>query len=387
LSFKKEGFFLKKQMIIMLLLVGILFGLIFGWKQRQAILNKQFLLANRVPVVTVSTTKVTYSLWESRLQAVVSLRARLGVNVTTSLAEIVQTIYFTPGTKVEKGTILVQLNADTEIGQLNALKAQVELAKITYQRDKAQYAIRGVSRQQVDSDEWNLKNLQAQVASQAATVEKKTIRAPFSGILGINNVNPGQYLSPGDAVTTLQALDPIYADFFLPQQYLARLKFGQAVTVMTDAFPKQIFRGKITTIQPLVDAATRNVQVEATIANPRMELRPGMFAAVDVNTEVVNNYLTLPQTAITFNPFGDLVYLVKDSGKKNSKNQPIFIANQVFVTVGETRGDQIAVLKGLKYGDIVVTSGQLKLKNGSKVVVNNTVQPSNEAAPKVEERS
>jgi membrane fusion protein, multidrug efflux system len=378
---------LKKQMIIMLLLVGILFGLIFGWKQRQAILNKQSLVANQVPVVTVSTTKVTYSLWESRLQAVVSLRARFGVNVTTSLAGMVQTIYFTPGTKVEKGTLLVQLNADTEIGQLNALKAQVELAKITFQRDKAQYAVRGVSRQQVDADEWNLKNLQAQVESQAATVGKKTIRAPFSGSLGINNVNPGQYLNPGDAVTTLQVLDPIYADFFLPQQYLAQLKLGQAVTVMTDAFPKQTFRGKITTIQPIVDITTRNVQVEATIANPGMELRPGMFATVDVNTEVINNYLTLPQTAITFNPYGDLVYIVKDSGKKNSKNQPILIANQVIVTVGETRGDQIAVLKGVKYGDIVVSSGQLKLKNGSKVVVNNTVQLSNEAAPKVEERS
>ncbi|WP_035917838.1 efflux RND transporter periplasmic adaptor subunit [Legionella fairfieldensis] len=373
-------------MIIMLIGVVILFGLVFGWKAFKAIMTKKYLASLTEPVVTVSTMKVEASLWQPKLNAVGSLRARVGVNVTTELAGMVQTIYFTPGTKAEKGEVLVQLNAGTELGQLHSLQAQVELAKITYQRDKAQYAVHAVSKQTVDADEWNLKNLQARVEEQAATVEKKTIRAPFSGQLGINNVNPGQYLNVGDTVTTLQALDPIYADFFLPQQTLAQLETGQIASIRIDTFPNRIFRGKITTIQPAVDNSTRNVEVEATLSNPHFLLKPGMFARVEIDTGKPQTYLTLPQSAISFNPYGDIAYVVKDSGKKDNQNQPVLVANQVFVTVGETRGDQIAILKGLNLGDTVVTSGQLKLKNGSPVRINNEIQPSNDPAPKVIEK-
>jgi len=358
----------------MLLSVGILFALIFGWKIFSGIMTKRYLTAMQAPAVTVSTMKVETSLWQPTLKAVGSLRARVGVSVTTELAGMVQKIYFTPGTKVKKGSVLVQLNAGTELGQLHSLQAQVELAKITFRRDKAQYMVHAVSKQTVDSDEWNLKNLQAQVEEQAATVEKKTIRAPFSGQLGINVVNPGQYLNVGDTVTTLQDLDPIYVDFFLPQQDLAQLKTGQKVTVVTDTFPNKTFAGTITTIQPMVDVNTRNVEVEATLANPEFTLKPGMFTRVTVTTEAKQHYLTLPQSAISFNPYGDIVYLAKDSGKKDTHHQPIFKVRQIFVTVGETRGDQIAVLKGLRAGDIVVTSGQLKLKNGSLIVINNKVK-------------
>ncbi|KTC90821.1 efflux RND transporter periplasmic adaptor subunit [Fluoribacter dumoffii] len=378
--------FLKKQMIIMLIAVGVLFALIFGWKAIGNYMMQQYFLKMKSPPVTVSTMKVEASLWQPTLRAVGNMRARLGVNVTTELAGMVQTIYFTPGTPVKKGTVLVQLNADTELGQLHSLQAQVELAKITYNRDKAQYAVRAVSKQTVDADEWNLKNLQAQVAQQTATVEKKTIRAPFTGQLGINNINPGQYLNVGDTVTTLQALDPIYVDFYLPQQELAKLELGQNVRVVADTYPDKIFQGKITTIEPIVDSATRNVEVEATLPNPDFKLKPGMFTQVEVETGAKKNYLTLPQSAISFNPYGDIVYLVKENGQKDQNNKPILVVKQVFVTVGDTRGDQIAVLKGLHAGDIVVTSGQLKLKNGSQVLINNTIQPSNEASPKVVEK-
>lgn len=373
---------MKKQMIIMLSLVALLFGLIFGWKAFKAVMTKRYIATMQAPAVTVSTMKVEYSLWQPKLKAVASLRARVGVNVTTELAGMVQKIHFTPGTEVDKGTLLVQLNADSEIGLLRSLEAQVELAKITYKRDQEQFKAHAVSKQTVDTDEWNLKNLQAQVEQQAATVAKKTIRAPFSGHLGINNVNPGQYLNVGDTVTTLQALNPIYADFYLPQQTLAQLKMGQAVSVVTDTFPDKSFSGKITTIQPAVDAGTRNVQVEATVPNPKAELKPGMFATVEVETQEPQMYMTLPQSALSFNPYGDLVYIVKDSGKKDANNQPVLIAQQVFVTVGDTRGDQIAILKGLEKNDIVVTSGQLKLKNGSVVTINNSIQPSNNPDPK-----
>ncbi|CAM3422993.1 hemolysin D [Legionella oakridgensis] len=378
--------FLKKQMIIMLIAVGILFGLIFGWKGFSSYMLKKYLSQMQAPAVTVSTMKVEASLWQPTLKAVGSLRAVLGVNVTTELAGMVQKIYFKPGSAVQKGSILVQLNAGTELGLLHSLQAQVELAKITYKRDKAQYAVRAVSKQTLDTDEWNLRNLQAQVEEQAATVEKKTIRAPFSGQLGVRNVNPGQYLNVGDTVVSLQALDIIYADFYLPQQALARLELGQKVKMVTDTFTNQVFQGTITTIEPNVDSATRNVEVEATFPNPDFKLKPGMFTRVEVEVGNKQSYLTIPQSAITFNPYGDIVYLVKDSGKKDTKNQPILVAQQVFVTVGDTRGDQIAVLKGLHQGDVIVTSGQLKLKNGSQVVINNQLQPSNEASPKVVEK-
>ena len=373
-------------MIIMLVIVGILFGLIFGWKGFSGWMTKRYLAKMQAPAVTVSTMTATESLWQPTLKSVGSLRARVGVDVTTELPGMVQTIFFTPGTAVEKGVVLVQLNAGTELGQLHSLQAQVELAKITYQRDKSQYAVHAVSKQTVDTDEWNLKNLQAQVEQYTATVEKKTLRAPFAGQLGINNVNPGQYLNVGDTVTTLQALDPIYADFYLPQQTLAALNMGQIVKIVTDTFPDKVFQGKITTIQPAVDSATRNVGVEATILNPDFKLKPGMFVRVEVDIENKQNYLTLPQSAISFNPYGDIVYLVKDSGERDSNKQPILKVTQVFVTVGETRGDQVAVLKGVKAGDVVVTSGQLKLQNGSTVVINNKIQPSNEASPKIPER-
>ncbi|AUH73935.1 efflux RND transporter periplasmic adaptor subunit [Legionella sainthelensi] len=381
-----KAIFLKKQMIIMLIAVGILFSLIFGWKGFSSYMLKKYLSQMQAPAVTVSTMKVEASLWQPTLKAVGSLRAVLGINVTTELAGMVQKIYFKPGSAVQKGSVLVQLNAGTELGLLHSLQAQVELAKITYKRDKAQYAVRAVSKQTLDTDEWNLRNLQAQVEEQAATVEKKTIRAPFSGQLGVRNVNPGQYLNVGDTVVSLQALDVIYADFYLPQQALARLKLGQTVKMVTDTFANQVFQGTITTIEPNVDSATRNVEVEATFSNPDFKLKPGMFTRVEVDVGNKQSYLTIPQSAITFNPYGDIVYLVKDSGKKDNKNQPILVVQQVFVTVGDTRGDQIAVLKGLHQGDVIVTSGQLKLKNGSQVVINNQLQPSNEASPKVVEK-
>ena len=369
----------------MLAIVGVFLGLIFGWKAMSTHM-KNISLSAAPPAITVSTMKVESSSWEPKLKSVGSLRAQVGVNVTTELAGMVEEIHFKPGAEVKKGEFLVQLNAATELGQLHALQAQVELAKITYKRDKAQFNVHAVSKQTVDTDEWSLKNLQAQVEQQAATVAKKTIRAPFSGHLGINNINPGQYLNVGDTITTLQALDPIYVDFYLPQQELAKLKLGQKVTVNTDTFPTQNFEGRITTIQPLVDVATRNVQVEASLANPKHQLKPGMFVQAEVELEKRQKYLTVPQSAISFNSYGDIAFIVKDSGKKDSKNQPILIVKAVFVTSGETRGDQVAVLNGLKLGDVIVTSGQLKLKNDSVIAINNKIQPSNNAAPKVQEK-
>lgn len=372
---------MKKRMMIMLLALGILFGLIILYKLFAYIVMQRFIAANQFPTVTVSTMKAESSEWQSKLTAVATVRATKGVNVTTELAGMIRTICFTPGSYVKKGELLVQLNIDPDTAQLEALKANTKLAKITYKRDKAQYAVHAVSKQTLDTDEQNLQSLQAQVREQIANIAKKTIRAPFDGKLGISVVNPGKYLNPGDMIVTLQTFDPIYVDFALPQQELAKIKTGIAVVVTNDAYPNQIFKGKITTINPIVDIDTRNVQVEATIGNPEHTLTPGMFSYITIPTGAPAHYLTLPQTAITFNPYGNLLYIVEDKGKDEKTGKPLLTVLQSFVVTGDTRGDQIQVLKGLEEGKTVVTSGQLKLKNGSRIAINNTVQPPNNPNP------
>jgi len=367
-----------RPMIKMLTFLAILFGLIFGYKFAKAL----FAPRPVQPPISVSATHVTHQDWQPKLQAIGTLRAIQGVDITTEQAGLVTKIYLKSGSQVRTGDILVQLNADAETALRNSLQAEVELAEITYKRDKAQLAIHAISQSVLDTDKADLKNKQAQLAQQEAILAKKTIRAPFTGMLGILAINLGQYLNAGDKVISLQALNPIYIDFSLPQQTLSQVKIGQKIILTTDAYPKQKFKGTITSIEPKIDLATRNIQVEATIANPEFKLYPGMFAEVDIYTSGAQRYLTLPKTAISFNPFGEIVYMITQTGKDKS-GKPILSANQTFVIVGESRGDQIAVLQGLKEGDYVVTTGQLKLKNGALVAVNNSVLPTTDPTPQL----
>lgn len=369
-----------RPMIIMLISVGMLFILVFSYQTIKQLFIRHAMQKNTAPVVTVSAMRVQYSWWQPKILTYGSMRSVNGVYVTTELAGLVRTVYLKPGTEVKEGDVLVQLNADSDIALLHSLEAQEKLAEIIYHRDSAQFAVKAISKAVLDTDEQNLKNLQAQVAQQEAIVAKKTLKAPFTGRLGVSTVNVGQYLNPGDQVVTLQALDPLYADFFIPQQKLAQLHIGSIVNIKTDTYPDKIFTGKVTTINPIVDVNTRNVQIEATIANPQSEIYPGMFVSAEVHTNPIKQYLTLPQTAISFNPYGEIAYIVQQKGKdKNGKPQLSVL--QTFVTTGEKRGDQIAILDGLKEGEMVVTSGQLKLKNGSNVVINNSVVPNNNPAP------
>lgn len=369
----------RSRMKFMLICFAIVFGAIFISKTIKNLIADYFLKSHS-QVVEVSTMKLGYEFWQPKIKASGSVRAIKGVNVTTQLAGMVDNIFFTPGAYVNAGEILVQLNAKTELAQVAALQANAELARITYERDTKQYAVHAVSKQVVDTDLQNLKSLHAQVAQAVANLDKKTIRAPFTGRLGISAVSPGQYLNPGDKVVTLQMFDPIYVDFYVPQQELKRLSVGQTVFITTDAVPGKIFQGKITTIDPLVDVSTRNAAVEATVANNHFELTPGTFATVEVDVGNAQRYLTLPQTAISFNPYGDIIYIVRRENQE-SKGKPTLIAKQVFVVTGETRGDQIAILQGAREGDIVVTSGQLKLRNGVQVSINNSISPSNNPKP------
>lgn len=370
---------MRKRMLIMLIGLGILFGGIFGYHFIKGMMIKKYMASMGTPPVAVATMKVKTETWQQTTQATGSLRAIRGVDVTTEIAGLITTILFKPGSQVKKGDLLIKLNADTEIAQLEALQASEQLAQITYNRDKAQFAIQAVSQATVDADIANLKNLQAQVEQQKTIIEKKHIRAPFSGRLGICYVNPGQYLNPGDKIVTLQTLDPIYVDFYLPQQTLVSVTKGLPVQLTSDTYPGKIFTGKITTINPLVDVATRNVQMEATVDNSKNELIPGMFTNVEITTGKPKPYLTVPKTAIAFNPYGEIAYLVQEKTEKDGKKH--FFAQQTFVDVGASRGDQISVLRGLKDGETIVVSGQHKLKNGSPLTINNTTMPSDNPNP------
>lgn len=378
---------MKKRMQIMLIVVGILFGGIFLWKLIGYLFMRHFMAANQAPLVTVSAMRVKYAAWQPNETAVGTLRAIQGVDVTAQLAGMVTKIIFNSGAEVKGGDILVQLNADTDIAQLKALEANAELALITYNRDKAQYAVQAVSKQTVDTDLQNLLSLRAQVQAQSTIVQKKSIRAPFSGRTGIIFIDEGQYINPGDKVVSLQTLDPIYFDFFMPQQTIARLALGQQVEITADTFPDKKFYGKITTINPDVDVGTRNIEVEATIENPQKQLLPGMFAHATILVGKPVQYLTLPQTAVSFNPYGELVYVLRNEDKNKSaqktradEKKPL-IAKQTFVKTGDVRGDQVAILKGLQADDLVVVAGQLKLKNNTQVAINNTIMPLNNPNP------
>lgn len=360
----------------MLIAMGLLLGSIFIYKAFTTVMI-MWAMAHQSHVINVSAMRAEYAPWQPQIKAVGSLRAVKGVDVTTEIAGMVKFIYFTPGSSVKQGTVLVQLNAGSDKALLQSLQANADLAKITYSRDKLQYSVNAISKQVLDTDEANLKNLEAQVAQQQAILAKKTIRAPFDGRLGISLINPGQYLNPGDKIVSLQAPDPIYVDFFVPQQFLAQLQVGQQAIITSEAFPNKNFTGKISTINSIIDHNTRNVEVEAIINNPQQKLTPGMFVSIVVNTGPANKRLTLPQTAISFNPYGELVYVVQQKAKKNKAK---LIAYQSFVVTGEARGNQIEILQGLKEGDLVVTSGQLKLKNGSEVSIDNKIVPSNNPA-------
>ncbi len=369
-----------KRMLIMLVCVGLLFGGIFTYKAYVGHVIAVAMSAQPPPPVTVSTTMARLTAWQPELKSVGTVRAAQGVEVTTEIAGLVREVYFHSGDDVQAGQVLVQLNADADKALLHSLQAEAELARTTYERDRQQFAVKAISQATLDVAQADLKSKLAQVDQQAADVEKKTIRAPFSGRIGISVVDPGQYLNPGERIVTLQSYDSVYVDFMLPQQDAAQIALGQALSVAINTYPERSFEGIITAIDPKVDPQTRNIQVEATLANPKHELLPGMFAAVQVRAGQAQHFITLPQTAVTYNPYGETVFVVE---KKPAGNQgpPELIARQTFVTPGPTRGDQVAITSGLKEGDTIVTSGQLKLKSGSRVAVNNDIQPSNEAAP------
>jgi membrane fusion protein, multidrug efflux system len=364
----------------LLIVVGILGGIKGLQIERMIAQGKQF----SPPPEPVTTAVARKETWESLLTAVGSLEAVQGVIVTAELSGKVERIGFEPGTKVKTGELLVQQDISAENAQLRAAEANLTLAKIELERKSKLLAQRTISRSEYDNAEAQFKQAAAQADTIRAAVKKKTIRAPFDGRLGIRLVNMGQVLKEGDAIVSLQLIDPIFVNFSLPQQQLAQVTAGLTVQVTTDALPGQVVDGKITAINPQVDTATRNIQMQATVANPEERLRPGMFVNVAVVLPARKAVLAIPATAVLYAPYSDSVFVVEE--KKEEKNgQPGQVVRQKFVRLGEKKGDFVAVVSGLEEGDTVVTTGVFKLRNGQSVVVDNAVTPEFKLNPEPEE--
>lgn len=329
------------------------------------------------PPETVTSAAVKADSWETSLVAVGTLTAVQGVTIAAELAGKVVKIAFEPGTSVKKGDVLLRQDTSSEEAQLPGAVAQANLARTNLERANQLLAKGLIAQVDRDSAIANAEQAQAQADNIRATIAKKTIRAPFSGRLGIRQVNLGQMLREGDPIVTLQSLDPIYVDFTLPQQQLSQVRLGLPAKITSDALPGMKIEGRITAINPIVDAETRNIRVQATVANPDGKLRPGMFVNVAVGLQVPQHVLAIPATSILYAPYGDSVFVIEESREGR-------ILRQQFVRLGERRGDFVAVTNGLKEGETVVSTGVFKLRNGLPVVVDNKLAPDFQKAPNPE---
>jgi len=399
-----------KRMLIMVGLVLLLILVIAGIKA--LMIYKMIKGMKPPPPAVVSTAKASYQEWQPELRAVGSLRAARGSDLALDVAGLVTQVNVKSGDDVKAGQVLLQLSDTEDVAALHQLEAAEALSEVTYERAKQEIAVQVISKADYDQAAADLKSKQAAVAQQQVNVSKKQLRAPFAGRAGIVTINPGTYLNSGTVVVTVQELDPVYVDFFVPQKQLAEVRTGQSVTLTLDAFKDKSFTGTVNAISPKVDTDTRNVMVEARVPNPDRVLTPGMFVNVSVDVGTQQRYLTLPQTAVVYNPYGETVYLIttkdefdkqqaaaaveNNSGPDSHPAKPPAgkgaqapadtpVVQQQFVTSGPTRGDQVAILSGLSEGAEVVTSGQIKLKAGSPVKVDNRVQPANSPHPSPQE--
>ncbi len=372
----------KKRMIIMLLLAGILVGGLVAFQSFKNTMIGKAIKGQANPPQTVSTIAAQVSTWQPTVEALGSFSASQQSDLSAEVSGRVTAIHFDSGQKVRVGEPLVELDRAPLVAQLAQLEAQAALAATTLKRDEAQLAVQAISQSAVDADKATLKSTQAQVAAQKALIAQKIIKAPFSGQLGIRKVNLGEYLAPGAAVVTLQALDPMEVDFTVPQSQINLVRVGMKAEVETSAVPDKTFHATVTAIEPQIDTATRNLKVRARVPNPQSTLLPGVFATVRIGQGEPAQYVTLPNASITYNPYGATVFIVSNQ-RKDADGKSGLTVEQRFITTGPTRGDQVAVLKGVKAGEIVVTAGQLKLRNGSPITVNNSIQPSDNPNPNV----
>jgi membrane fusion protein (multidrug efflux system) len=373
---------MKKRILLAVLGLLAVFGILGAIKglqiERMVAQGKQ----NAPPPETVTTAVVQAQSWEAKLTATGSLSAVQGVTVTAELTGKIVNIAFKPGARVEAGELLVQQDTSTEAAQLRAAEATAALAKLNLERLGKLLAERTISQSQFDNADAGYKQAVAQADAIRAVIAKKNIRAPFAGRLGVRLVNLGQVINEGEPIVSLQSLDPIFVDFSLPQQQLRLVQAGLKVRVETDALPGQAIEGKITAVNPQVDAATRNIRVQATVSNPKEQLRPGMFVNVAVVLPAREKVLAVPATAVLYAPYSDSVFVLEEK-KADAGGAPVQVVRQQIAQLGERRGDFVAVVSGVKEGETVVSTGVFKLRNGQAVVVDNTLAPEFKLEPRV----
>jgi membrane fusion protein (multidrug efflux system) len=362
-----------KRFALIIFLSLLLFGGLFGWKFfqiNQAIKNIQL-----PPPAIVAATTVQSSEWQSSLSAVGSLVAVAGIDVSSEVAGKVKAIYFESGQSVQRGQLLLELDSSTDAAELKGLEASQQLEQVKFARSQQLIGRNFISKSDYDLNKATLEEAKAVVAAKKAVIEKKRIVAPFDGQLGIRKVNLGQYLAPGDGIVPLQKLQPIYADFMLPEYHLASLKVNQALTLTVQAYPGKIFSGHITAVNSGIDVATRSVKIRASLDNTERLLHPGMFVEVGVLLNEKKAVLTVPDTAISYNPYGDSVFVIE-----SSKQGSIVKLKQIIT--GETRDGRVEIVKGLQENERVVSAGQVKLRNGMPVTLDKQPSPSErETAP------
>ena len=362
-----------KRLIIMAMLLTLVFGSLFGWKAFVRHKTAEYLANARPPAVVVSSAEVQEDRWQKQVESVGTLSAIQGVDVSSEVPGTVADISFRSGQQIRKGDLLVQLDATAERAELRSLEAQLELARLDYERALGLRESTALSQAQLDRAKSVMDSLQAQVEEQAAFIAKKAIRAPFAGELGIREVNLGEYVSPGTPIVTLQTLDPIYANFTLPERFLQELAVDLQLRVDVAAYPEDEFTGTVTAISPKVEETTRNVMVQATIANADRRLRPGMFARITVLTGGDHRVLTVPRTAITFYPYAESVFVI-------TEQDGALVVDRRQVITGEIRSGRVEVVSGLLAGDLVVATGQLKLRAGQRVEIDNSIDLSKPAS-------
>ncbi len=365
---------MKKSSLLLILAAVAVLGAVFGYKGYTIRRTMAAMAAIKPQPVTVTAAAAVTQTWPNTLSAVGSLASFRGITVKTEVEGLVRHIAAESGRVVAEGDELIQLDTSVEDAQLSGLEAQARLAELNLGRARELRANGTNTPNELDTAEATLASARAAVAQLKANLAKKHITAPFAGRLGIVHVHPGQFLSKGDAIVVLENIDPIHLDFSLPQQEIARVAAGQPVRLHVDAYPDRTFEGRLSAISPRVDDATRNLDVRATLPNPDGALRPGMFARAEVVLPASEQSLVLPSAAIVYNPYGETVYVIENG-----------IAHQRFIRTGSTRGNLTQVHDGLKAGEKVVTSGQIKLRNGSAVHVDNTSAPDANPAPKPQE--
>ncbi|WP_288132573.1 efflux RND transporter periplasmic adaptor subunit [Microbulbifer sp.] len=390
------GQIFNRRMLWMLLGCLLVFGGIFAFKMFGSYMMNQALDNMALPPATVTTAPAEQQRWQNTLSAVGSLRAVNGVNVTTQAQGEVEAIYFESGQQVEKGTVLAELTAAPETAQIEVLEAERRLAERDFKRISALYEKGVATLRELDQAQATQDQVMANLAVQRATIRERTISAPFSGQLGIRQIDLGQNVAPGDAVVSLQQLQPIFVDFSLSERDFSRVQQGQEIALSATAVPEKTFQGRITAINPAIDPRNRTFVLQATLENSERLLRPGMFADVSVKVENFRTVVVVPRTAISYAPYGNSIFVIRKADKAAWKEAhegainrqgeevqpPDWIAIKRFVKTGEVRGDLIEITEGVQAGEQVATSGLLKLRNEGAVIINNENPPPEQLAPK-----